>query len=229
LSKIIIALDFNDPEKALGFARGIRHQTNWVKVGLELFIRGGPEIVVRLKQMGFYVFTDLKFLDIPNTVAGAVSSCVDMGADMLTMHTLGGEKMIQSAINARDKTSGKKRKTILLGVTLLTSMEQDDLLWPDQRNISEITCDLALKAHGFGLDGCVCSGLEAGFIRKMTGRDFCLVTPGIRTEPAADDQKRVVTPEQAQMAGADFLVVGRPVIKNSDPVQALRDIRNRLS
>ncbi len=229
MTEVIIALDFDDPENAVDFAHKIKNETSWVKVGLELFIRGGPEVVVRLKQMGFYVFLDLKLLDIPNTVSGAVSSSVDIGADMLTLHILGGEKMIQAAINAKNRTTGEKSKIILLGVTLLTSMDQDDLPWPDRRDTGEIVCDLARRAHTLGLDGCVCSGLEAGRIRKMTDRDFYLVTPGIRLEPAKDDQKRVVTPEQAQASGADFLVIGRPVIKNADPVHALREIKKRLT
>jgi orotidine-5'-phosphate decarboxylase len=229
LSKVIIALDFNDPAKALDFARKIRYEIRWVKVGLELFIRSGPEILAGLKELGFRVFLDLKLLDIPNTVSGAVSSCVDNGADMLTVHILGGEKMIKAAINARDRAAGQVDKTLLLGVTLLTSMEQKDLPWPEQRNTGQIVYDLARMAHGWGLDGCVCSGLEAETIRKMTAGDFYLVTPGIRTSPGQDDQKRIVTPEQAQRAGADFLVIGRPVTQSPDPVQTLRDIKSRLT
>lgn len=229
MSKVILALDFNDSRTALDFARKIRYEITWVKVGLELFVRAGPEIVAMLKRMDFNVFLDLKLLDIPNTVSGAVSSCVDVGADMLTMHMLGGEKMIRTAINARDRGVRANNKVLLLGVTLLTSMEQKDLPWPDQRNTHEIVYDLAQKAHGWGLDGCVCSGLEAKKIRTMTSDDFYLVTPGIRTQPAEDDQKRVVTPEQAQKSGADFLVIGRPVIQSPDPVKALQGIINRLT
>ncbi len=228
MTEIIIALDFDDPENAVDFAHKIKNETSWVKLGLELFIRSGPEMVARLKQMGFRVFLDLKLLDIPNTVSGAVSSCVGIGADMLTLHVLGGERMIKAAIDARDQTTRGGNKTILLGVTLLTSLSRDDLPWPEQRETTEIVNDLAIKARKWGLDGCVCSGLEAGLIRQRTDSSFCLVTPGIRTKPSQDDQKRVVTPEQAQKAGANFLVVGRPVTKSPDPVKALRDIRNRL-
>lgn len=229
MSKVIIALDFNDPAKALDFAQKIRYEIQWVKVGLELFIRSGPEVLAGLKKMGFRVFLDLKFLDIPNTVSGAVSSSVLNGADMLTVHILGGEKMIKSAINARDLAAGQREKTLLLGVTLLTSMEQKDLPWPEQRNTGQVVYDLARMAQGWGLDGCVCSGLEAETIRKMTPRDFYLVTPGIRTSPGQDDQKRIVTPEQAQRGGADYLVIGRPVTQSPDPVQTLRDIKSRLT
>ncbi len=229
MSKIIIALDFNAPQKALDFARLIRMETDWVKVGPELFICSGPDIIFSLKQTGFNVFLDLKLFDIPNTVSKAVSRCVDIGADMITMHTLGGENMIKAAVNARDQAARKSSKAILLGVTLLTSMNKEDLPWKEQRNTDRIVCSLALKAHDFGLDGCVCSGLETEMIRKTISRDFCLITPGIRTDNVTDDQKRVVTPEQAQRAGADYLVVGRPVTESADPVQALRDIRNRLA
>jgi orotidine-5'-phosphate decarboxylase len=229
LSRIIIALDFNDPTKALDFAKKIRYEVKWLKVGLELFIRSGPEVMARLKKMGFRIFLDLKLLDIPNTVSGAVFSSVLNEADMLTVHILGGEKMIKAAIDARDRAAGQGIKTLLLGVTLLTSMEQKDLPWPEQRNTHEIVYDLAEKGYGWGLDGCVCSGLEAETIRKMTSGDFYLVTPGIRTSSGQDDQKRIVTPEQAQRAGADFLVIGRPVTQSPDPVQTLRDIKSRLT
>lgn len=228
MTEIIIALDFDDPDYAVDFASRIKNEADWVKLGLELFIRSGPEMVARLKHMGLKIFLDLKLLDIPNTVSGAVSSCVEIGADMLTLHTLGGEKMIRAAIEARNIAAAKADLPVLLGVTLLTSLGREDLPWPETRHIGEVVGDLALKAHKWGLDGCVCSGLEAGSIRQQTDNNFCLVTPGIRTMPSQDDQKRVVTPEIAQRAGADFLVIGRPVTKSPDPVQALRDIKDRL-
>jgi orotidine-5'-phosphate decarboxylase len=228
LTEIIIALDFDDPENALDFAHKIKNDTRWVKLGLELFIRSGPEMVATLKQMGFRVFLDLKLLDIPNTVSGAVSSCLEIGADMLTLHTLGGEEMIKAAIDARNTAAPQTDSPILLGVTLLTSLGREDLPWPENRQTGQVVLDLAMKAHKWGLDGCVCSGLEAGSIRQQTDGDFCLVTPGIRTGPSQDDQKRVVTPESAQRAGANFLVVGRPVTKSPEPAKALRDIKDRL-
>lgn len=228
MSKIIIALDFNDSAKALKLAQKVRHNLEWVKVGLELFIASGPAIVISLKEMGFKVFLDLKLLDIPNTVSGAVSSCIEIGADMLTLHTLGGEEMIKAAINTRDIKDSKSRKTSLVGVTLLTSVDENDIVWQDKRTTGEITSDLAQKACKWGLDGCVCSGLEASVIKKITGRHFKLVTPGIRPEPSADDQKRVVTPQQARQAGSDFLVIGRPVTASSDPARALDNIRRLL-
>ena len=229
MSRIIMALDLNDSAKALELAQRVRHDLEWVKVGLELFIKSGPPIIIGLKDMGFSVFLDLKLLDIPNTVSRAVSRCIEIGADMITLHTLGGEKMIKAAISARNLMDSKSRKTSLIGVTLLTSMDQSDIVWQDRRSAGEITADMAEKACKWGLDGCVCSGLEASVIRKTTGSDFKIITPGIRTQPSADDQKRVVTPQQARQAGSDFLVIGRPVTGSSDPVRALHEIKRLLA
>lgn len=229
MTDIIIALDFSDPEEALDLAQTLKNETTWVKVGLELFTRSGPEVITRLKAMGLSVFLDLKFMDIPNTVSGATSACVAAGADMITLHTLGGKKMIQAALAARDRAGRGKKKPKLVGVTLLTSMDKEDLPWPDSRTTDEIVLDLAGKGMKWGLDGCVCSGLEAAMIRKNTADDFCLITPGIRTQNSEDDQKRIVTPDQASKAGADFLVIGRPVTGSPDPVQSLRDIRSLLT
>ncbi|MFP4107922.1 MAG: orotidine-5'-phosphate decarboxylase [Desulfonatronovibrio sp.] len=229
MTDIIIALDFSDPEEALNLARTLKKETAWVKVGLELFARSGPEMVTRLKAMDLSVFLDLKLMDIPNTVSGSVSGCVAAGADMITLHTLGGKKMIQAALAARDRAGRQNNKPKLVGVTLLTSMDKEDLPWSDSRTTGEIVLDLAGKAMKWGLDGCVCSGLEARMIRENTADDFCLITPGIRTETSGDDQKRIVTPDQASKAGADFLVIGRPVTRSPDPVQSLRDIRNLLA
>lgn len=229
MSEVIIALDFDSREKAIEFVRKIPARGIWVKVGLELFISSGPGIIEELKNMGLKVFLDLKLMDIPNTVYGAVSSSITCGADMITLHTLGGKKMVDQAINARARFQNSKTGTILLGVTLLTSLDTPDLPWPDSRTIREITLDLAVKAHAWGLDGCVCSGLEAQDVRKSTSPEFCLVTPGIRLQSLGDDQKRVVTPESAQKSGSDFLVIGRPVTQSPDPVHTLRDIKGRLA
>ncbi|MFN2267107.1 MAG: orotidine-5'-phosphate decarboxylase [Desulfonatronovibrio sp.] len=229
MSEIIIALDFDSRKKALDFVRKIASKGIWVKVGLELFIRSGPGIVEELKNMGLKVFLDLKLMDIPNTVYGAVSSSLSCGADMITLHTLGGEKMINQAKDARAKFKNSNNRAILLGVTLLTSLEKNDLPWSDARTTKAITLDLAMKAHSWGLDGCVCSGLEAQDVRKSTSPDFCLVTPGIRMQSLGDDQKRVVTPESAEKSGSDFLVIGRPVTQSPDPVHTLRDIKERLN
>ncbi len=229
MPRIIIALDCSSFRNALDLARTIRSGTDWVKVGLELFSRCGPDIVTRLKEMGFKVFLDLKFFDIPNTVSRAVLSSVDMGADMLTLHSMGGREMVRAAVDARNRASSASGKTLLLGVTLLTSMTREDLWWSRQDDPRELVLNLASKSRAWGLDGCVCSGLEASDIRTVTDRNFCLVTPGIRTIPASDDQKRVVTPEQAKQAGANYLVIGRPVTDSPDPEQALKAIKQRLA
>ncbi len=226
---IIVALDFQEPETAIELAGLLDPGKVWVKVGLELFTRAGPQVIARLKSMHFRIFLDLKLMDIPNTVRGAVLACLDMNVDMLTLHLLGGKSMIQAAVSARnDSKAPQACSAKLIGVTLLTSLDKEDLPWPEPRSISEVTLDLSGKARSWGLDGCVCSGLEADLIRNHTGPDFLLVTPGIRISPGSDDQKRVVTPEQAASCGADYLVIGRPVTRSSDPAKTIDDILSKL-
>ncbi len=228
--EIIIALDTSSREKALKLAQEIRPATTWVKIGLELFTACGPDIVRDLKIMDYKVFLDLKLMDIPNTVNRALLNCLDLGADMLTLHLLGGKKMIESARESRDKNKGsQEHKPLLVGVTLLTSLNQEDLPWDEPKDLSQIVLDLAAKARNWGTDGVVCSGLEASGIRKLVDPDFCLVTPGIRTNTEQQDQKRTVTPKQAWDAGATHLVLGRAVTQAENPCQAVMDIKNELS
>ncbi|RQD62538.1 orotidine-5'-phosphate decarboxylase [Desulfonatronovibrio magnus] len=224
MSKIIIALDFAEPVHALDFAKQIQNKNVWVKVGLELFIKGGQHIVSSLREMGFSVFLDLKFLDIPNTVAGAVRSCSAFDVDMITLHISGGRQMIEAAIDARNSCSALDKAPRLIGVTLLTSMDTRDMPFVENINAGQIARKLALDAYAWGLDGCVCSGLEAADIRESTATDFKIVTPGIRLQSMGDDQKRTVTPNEAVKAGSDFLVIGRPVTRSSDPLLALQKI-----
>lgn len=223
---IIVALDFQEPDTAVKFAEILDPGKVWVKVGLELFTRAGPDIIARLKSMDFRIFLDLKLMDIPNTVRGAVLACLDMEVDMLTLHLMGGKSMIQAALAARQ--GSKNPAARFIGVTLLTSLDSTDLPWPESRPVAEVTLDLAGKGRSWGLDGCVCSGLEAGLIRKMAGPDFLLVTPGIRINPGSDDQKRTVTPEQASNCGADYLVIGRPITRSSDPAKTIDDILSKV-
>ncbi|WP_291319449.1 orotidine-5'-phosphate decarboxylase [Desulfonatronospira sp.] len=228
--RVVIALDVSSREQALELARTLRPATDWVKIGLELFTSCGPDMVQELKELDYNVFLDLKLMDIPNTVKKTVSNCMHMGVDMLTLHLLGGEKMITAALEARARQDLKTHsRPILLGVTLLTSLDRSDLPWPESRSLHEVVLDLASRAGKWGLDGVVCSGHEASGIKKSAPEDFCLVTPGIRPGPDLEDQKRAVTPYRAMASGATHLVIGRPVTASVDPLESLMRIRRELS
>ena len=237
--ELVVALDFPARAEALGMAERLSGVVPWVKVGLELFVAEGPIIVRELKALGFRVFVDLKFLDIPNTVRGAVRSCVKSGADMLNIHASGGADMAEAAVAARDEMAlelGLAEKPLLLAVTVLTSMapaNENDPALPllNGRDPAAVVLELALASRAAGLDGVVCSGQEAASIKAACGPEFLCLTPGIRIpNPAAttslqgDDQRRVMTPEAAVAAGSDFLVVGRPITRAADPVAAARDV-----
>jgi len=243
--ELVIALDFQTGAEALEMARHLQSVTPpgqdkpWMKVGLELFVAEGPEIVRALKHMGFRVFLDLKFLDIPNTVRGAVRSAVKSGADMLNIHAAGGQDMARIAVAARDeavKEHGLGVKPLLLAVTVLTSMQDTDNPILQGRAAAEVALELARASHSAGLDGVVCSGQEAARIKAACGENFLCLTPGIRlpdpTAPA-DDQRRIMTPEAAVAAGADFLVVGRPVTRAPEdkggPVASAREFLRRIA
>jgi orotidine-5'-phosphate decarboxylase len=243
--ELVIALDFQTGAEALDMARHLQSAAApgeakpWMKVGLELFVAEGPEIIRALKHMGFRVFLDLKFLDIPNTVRGAVRSAVKSGADMLNIHAVGGLDMARIAAAARDeaaKECGLAVRPLLLAVTVLTSMQDTDNPILRGREAAEVALDLARVSQQAGLDGVVCSGREAARIKEICGQDFLCLTPGIRlpdpTAPA-DDQRRVMTPEAAVAAGADFLVVGRPITRAPEdkggPGACARDILHRMA
>ena len=228
--RIIVALDVSSREQALDLARTLRPGTDWIKIGLELFTSCGPGIVQEIKTLDYNVFLDLKLMDIPNTVKKSVSNCMRMDVDMLTLHLLGGEKMINAALEARAGNNFEAHSSpILLGVTLLTSLERSDLPWPESRNLYEVVLDLASRAGKWGLDGVVCSGREASGIKENAPESFCLVTPGIRSGENLEDQKRAVTPSMAMASGATHLVIGRPVTASSDPLESLMQIRQELS
>ena len=224
MAELVIALDFRDADTALVLARSLKGTAAWMKVGLELFTAEGPKVVAGLKDMGFKVFLDLKFFDIPNTVQGAVRSAVGLGADMVNIHALGGERMAVAAMaGCREgmALAGLTEQPLVLAVTMLTSMAQGDLPVPGAGAPSDMALDLAIKAKQYGLNGVVCSGLEAERIKASCGKEFLCLTPGIRPAQAeAGDQRRVVTPAQAVRNGSDFLVVGRPVTGADDPRQA---------
>lgn len=227
-SRIIVALDFADPAQALDFASGIQPDRCRVKVGKELFTRAGPALVEKLVTRGFDVFLDLKFHDIPNTVAGACAAAADLGVWMMNVHALGGRRMMEAARTAVDKSG---RNCRLIAVTVLTSMAEQDLsevgLAADpMQNVER----LATLAQAAGMDGVVCSPREVAELRRERSADFLLVTPGIRLSSAqADDQRRVMTPAEAIQQGASFLVIGRPVTAAPDPMQALLTIESEIS
>lgn len=234
MAELVIALDYPSLDAALAAARSLRGAADgrlWMKVGLELFSAAGPEAVIRLKDMGFPVFLDLKFHDIPHTVRGAVRSAVALGADMCTIHLCGGERMCRAAREGLAEGAaarGDGMLPALLGVTVLTSVAPGEL--PGGADISAEVLRLAACGQGWGLSGVVCSGYETENIRRRCGRNFICLTPGIRPAlgeragAGGDDQRRVMTPAEAVRAGSDYLVVGRPVTGAACPADVVRRI-----
>ena len=232
-TQLIVALDFPAPEPALQLARSLRGSVSWVKIGLELFLSGGQPLLESIKNMGFQIFLDLKFMDIPNTVQAATAQATRLGADMLTIHTLGGEKMCRAALAGRDSAlcSGQT-PPLVVGVTVLTSLGPEDLVWNNEKtkDISEFIVHLTTLAQSWKLDGVVCSGQEVRALRRVCQAEFALVTPGIRLpDAAACDQARVCTPAQAMRDGSTFLVVGRPITRATDPVIAAAQYLNVMN
>lgn len=219
-NKLIVALDFDSKYKAIQSVEHLREDVKLFKVGLELFSVCGPEIIAEIRNMGCDVFLDLKFHDIPNTVEKAAHAVSGLGAFMFNVHALGGLEMMKRAKYA----AGDKSKVI--AVTILTSTDENALKKCGINvNIEDEVIKLAALAKEAGMDGVVASAKEASRIRKELGKDFLIVTPGIRPASAAsDDQKRVATPREAIDAGADYIVVGRPVTGAPDPARAARDI-----
>lgn len=230
--RLIVALDVPDADRALALADALAGAVGAVKVGLELYAVAGPELVRRIAQAGHRVFLDLKFHDIPNTVAGAVHAASQLGAFMLNVHIAGGRAMLDAAARAvQAATNETDRRPLLIGVTVLTSLGDDDLA---QLGISGTALDAVVRyavlAKECALDGVVASAREASAIKAACGDDFLVVTPGIR--PAGSgvaDQKRVVTPADAVNAGADYLVVGRPIHGASDPRAAAETIVDQIA
>lgn len=221
--RVIVALDYSDPAEALALAARLVPNECRLKVGKELFTRAGPPLVEQLQARGFEVFLDLKFHDIPNTVAKACRAAADLGVWMVNVHTLGGRRMMEAAREAVDAAS---HRPLLIGVTILTSMGSEDLAEiglpadPEQNVLR-----LARLAQASGLDGVVCSPKEVPPLRRELGAAFSLVTPGVRPAGAsADDQKRITTPEDAIRAGSSYLVIGRPITQAPEPAAALAEI-----
>ena len=221
-SKVIVALDFPDKDEALSLLAQLDPCLCRVKIGMQLFTLYGPALVRKIIDLGFDVFLDLKFHDIPQTVANAVKVACDLGVWMLTVHVQGGVEMLKAAREAIDHCPG--RSPLLLGVTWLTSLDRHDLLLTTgrQSTTEDYVCDLARLAYQCQLDGVICSAQEARQVRLCTNEDFLLVTPGIRLSDVSHDQKRVVTPQQAVQNGADFLVVGRAITQSESPAEVVQ-------
>lgn len=226
---VVVALDYSSAEQALQMADQLDPAQCRVKVGKELFTSAGRSVVEGLVTRGFDVFLDLKFHDIPNTCAKAVLAAADMGVWMVNVHASGGRRMMEAAANALQQRQGEK--PLLIGVTVLTSMDQTDLveLGLDISPAEQVS-RLARLAQSSGLDGVVCSAQEVGLIRQQCGSDFLTVTPGIRPSwSQTQDQKRIMTPSDAVKAGVNYMVVGRPITQADDPQIACRNILDELN
>lgn len=226
---VVVALDFEQKSAALNLVSQLDPTLCRLKVGKEMFTHFGPDLIKELHQRKFDVFLDLKFHDIPNTVAKAVKASADLGVWMVNVHACGGSRMMSAA--RESLVSYGTDKPHLIAVTVLTSMEQSDLtelgilLTPEQQVLK-----LAALTHQAGLDGVVCSAQEATLLKQQFGRDFCLVTPGIRPASSAqDDQRRVMTPASALKAGVDYMVIGRPITQAAQPLDALNAIVREIS
>jgi len=227
-SRIIVPLDFNTAEQALQLVEKLQPDLCRLKVGKELFTKAGPALVEKLINKDFDIFLDLKFHDIPTTVAKACAVAADLGVWMLNVHASGGSEMMSLA---REEIEKKSHRPLLIGVTILTSMNQQALSELGiECSVAEQVMRLAQLTSDAGLDGVVCSAHEVKMLRDNLGEEFKLVTPGIRPGGSSnDDQKRVMTPGQAINAGSDYLVIGRPITQAADPAQALKDISEEIS
>ena len=225
--RIIVALDYDNSNSALSLADQLNPNQCRLKVGKELFVAAGPQLVKSLSDRGFDVFLDLKFHDIPNTVAKAVSAAADLGVWMTNVHASGGTRMMTAAREAVENHGGDM---LLIAVTVLTSMDDSDL---QEVGVNSAASDqvlaLAKLTKQSRLDGVVCSAQEATHLKQQLGQDFKLITPGIRlTDSASDDQRRIVSPAQAIEQGSDYLVIGRPITQAENPMQMLLKINSSL-
>lgn len=226
-TELILAVDLDDKDVAKKFLAPLCGELSWVKIGLQMFLKYGPGIVDEFADAGFNVFLDLKLHDIPNTVASAIKSLRGRPCGMLTIHTLGGAEMMRRAMEA---AADALPQTRLLGVTVLTSMDEAQLsgIGVSRAPMQQVEV-LAKLAAESGMRGLVCSPLELPCLRSILGEEIALVTPGIRPRTAAlDDQSRVMTPADAAKSGASYIVVGRPILKADDPVAATRMIQQEL-
>ena len=223
---VIVALDFANEHDTLAFVRRLSPELCQLKIGKELFTATGRSLVEKLIQQGFKLFLDLKYHDIPNTVAQACKVAADMGVWLVDMHASGGRRMMEAAADA---VANYHHRPQLIGVTVLTSMEQGDLRELGfTQTPEELVLAWAALAKDSGLDGVVCSAHEAQALRQSLGNEFLLVTPGIRLDVAGnnDDQRRIMTPQQALAAGSSYLVMGRPITQAADPIAVLQQINH---
>ncbi len=226
-SRIIVALDFPDEASTLKLVDRINPELCRLKIGKELFTRCGPALVKRIVNDGYDVFLDLKFHDIPNTVANACKAAADLGVWMINVHALGGPGMLAAARSALSTADSP----LLIAVTILTSSSKDDLTAVGiNHSPGDMVKRLALLAKQQNLDGVVCSAQEAGELRSSLGDEFVLVTPGIRMPTDdASDQKRIVSPTDAVRQGSDYLVIGRPITQSDDPIKKILTINSDIS
>ncbi|MFV0949342.1 orotidine-5'-phosphate decarboxylase [Wolbachia endosymbiont of Nasonia giraulti] len=225
MNPIICALDTQDLNKAISLANALRDKVGMVKLGLEFFAAHGPSGVREVAKCNIPIFLDLKLHDIPNTVARTIEAIKILDVEMLTLHISGGTKMLQEALSI---VQGTKIK--LIGVTVLTSMSNEDLseLGVAREAKSQVIL-LAKLAKKIGLHGIVCSALEAQEVHQECGKDFKIITPGIRMNRGHDDQKRTATPKEAINSGADYIVIGRPITESSNPASSAELILKSLT
>ncbi|WP_165310775.1 orotidine-5'-phosphate decarboxylase [Vibrio ziniensis] len=227
--KVIVALDYDNQADALAFVSRIDPTSCRLKVGKEMFTLFGPDFVRELHKRGFSVFLDLKFHDIPNTCSKAVKAAAELGVWMVNVHASGGERMMAASREILEPYG--KDRPLLIGVTVLTSMEQSDLagIGLDVKPQEQVM-RLASLSKNAGLDGVVCSAQESQMLKQSLGKDFKLVTPGIRPAGAdVGDQRRIMTPYEAVQAGSDYLVIGRPITQATDPAAVLAEINALLA
>lgn len=229
-SKIIVALDLPTREEALAIVEKLDPKLCRLKIANTMFTRYGPAFVKELMAAGYSIFLDLKYYDIPYQVAGACRSAAELGVWMLNLHVTGGVTMMKAAVDAL-KEFPEKQRPLLIGVTLLTSMDANDLRpMGIEQNVDELVTRLAGVAQETGLDGIVCSAQEVAGLRPKLNKDFLFVTPGIRlATDNTNDQKRIMTPSDAINAGSNYLVIGRPITQAKDPLAVLQQIANSIS
>ena len=225
-SPIIVALDL-ERVLALDLAKSLDPNNCRLKVGSQLFTSAGPRVIEQLSTLGFDIFLDLKFHDIPNTVAQSVKAASNLGVWMLNIHASGGSTMMKAA---KDATAGLVDPPLIIGVTMLTSLSEDDINEVGIQDISNQVLSLASLAKKNSLDGIVCSANEVGSIKELLGKDFVTVTPGIRSSDSSkDDQSRVSSARNAIEKGADYLVIGRPITQSDNPMKSLDSIIKEIS
>ena len=228
--RLIVAIDVDSLDAARALITTLAPLARWFKIGSELFTREGPAAARLVKDAGAHLFLDLKFHDIPNQVQGSVRSALALGADLLTLHASGGPSMLRAARLAADEAN--RDDVILVGVTVLTHFSENEFnsIFGSKRKLEESVLALAKIAQAAGMNGVVASAQELPIIKHALGRDFIVVTPGIRLPGASkDDQTRVVTPEQAIKDGADYIVVGRPITAAKDPLAACDEVLRRMA